>query len=309
MKPVVSIIMATYNRAHFISEALGSIKSQTFTNWECLIIDDGGNDNTEEIVNDFIALDHRFFFFKRTSNYSKGLPGCRNQGLDMASGEYIIFFDDDDIAHPQNLEVCLKLINGKENDFCRYDKEPFFDLSFKPEFKIIKDFGSESFTIKDIDRMETGETPFASCSVMWVKECFKEIRFNEKLMFAEEWECYTRILADGKKGQSTKEILYYNRKHNNSNTGEFYANDAIRKESYVYAIQCVAELLGKKGLLSPKIQKFLIRLGFFLDDYRVISAILKNSKSGIIMRLKYSLGFRFYPIIRPIFLLKMKLKE
>ncbi len=98
--------MATYNRAHLITETLRSIQAQTYTNFECSIIDDGGTDNTAEIIAPFLE-DTRFTFQKRPSTYGKGLPGCRNYGLDLAKGEFVIFFDDDDIIHPQNLEIGL----------------------------------------------------------------------------------------------------------------------------------------------------------------------------------------------------------
>ena len=83
MKPIVTIIMATYNRAHFIVETLQSIQNQTFENWECIIIDDGGTDNTNEVIAPILEKDTRFQFVKRTDSYQKGLPGCRNYGLDL----------------------------------------------------------------------------------------------------------------------------------------------------------------------------------------------------------------------------------
>jgi glycosyltransferase involved in cell wall biosynthesis len=95
--PKVSIIMATYNRAHFIVETLVSIQNQTFLDWECIIVDDGGTDNTKEVIKPIIEEDKRFLYVQRDDIYQKGLPGCRNNGLDIAKGDYIIFFDDDDI--------------------------------------------------------------------------------------------------------------------------------------------------------------------------------------------------------------------
>jgi glycosyltransferase involved in cell wall biosynthesis len=85
----VTIIMATYNRGHFIKETLRSIQKQTFENWECIIVDDGGTDNTSEIVAPICEQDTRFQFVKRTSDYG-GLPGCRN--YIRLEGDYIIFF-------------------------------------------------------------------------------------------------------------------------------------------------------------------------------------------------------------------------
>ena len=75
--------MATYNRAHFIVETLRSIQNQIFESWQCLIIDDGGTDNTLEIITSILNKDSRFKFLKRPDNYKKGLPGCRNYGIDL----------------------------------------------------------------------------------------------------------------------------------------------------------------------------------------------------------------------------------
>ena len=133
MKVSISIIMATFNRAHFIVETLNSIQNQTFDNFECLIIDDGSTDNTVEVITPFLENDKRFKYYKRTPNYKKGLPGSRNYGLDLAKGEYIIFFDDDDIVHPLNLELCVLELSRNEVSFCRYIRGYFqdkFDYSF-----------------------------------------------------------------------------------------------------------------------------------------------------------------------------------
>ena len=130
MKPEISIIMATYNRAHFIVETLQSIQKQIFENFECLIIDDGGTDNTLEVIQPIIGNDKRFLFLKRTEKYKKGLPGCRNYGLDIAKGNYIIFFDDDDIIHSQNLATTIQILKNEDFDFCCYQKESFINEVF-----------------------------------------------------------------------------------------------------------------------------------------------------------------------------------
>ncbi len=58
--PLVSIIIPTYNRAHLIHETLDSVLAQTYTNWECIVVDDGSSDNTEEVLESYINKDFRF---------------------------------------------------------------------------------------------------------------------------------------------------------------------------------------------------------------------------------------------------------
>lgn len=307
--PQVSIIMATYNRAHLIDETLDSILKQSYINWECLIIDDGSTDNTKEVLRPYLQKDSRFKHFKRDDSHKKGLPGCRNMGLELAKGEYVIFFDDDDIVHPDNLKICTELLTDKDLYFCRYDKEPFGG-EWKPKpLKPESGFTSKFVDVNDLENIVIGKLPFASCTVQWKRECFEGQRFNEKLMYAEEWECYTRILSNGIKGISIDKVLYYNRKHPNSNTGKFSNKDPIRRASNLLAIHLVIDNLSKKGLLSSNLVQYFIRTGFLLKEISVIEAVLKQSNGGKLKRLKYLMGYKIYPVLKPFFNLKAKLKK
>ena len=98
--PQVSIIMPTYNRAAFIAETVDSIRNQTFTNWELLIMDDGSDDNTEEIVKQI--KDERIQFYKagRTGAVSR----IKNIAIEKARGELIAFIDSDDLWALTKLE-------------------------------------------------------------------------------------------------------------------------------------------------------------------------------------------------------------
>jgi len=305
----ISIIIATYNRAHLIEETLDSILKQSYINWRCLIIDDGSTDNTNEILRPYLQKDSRFKYFKRDDSHQKGLPGCRNQGLDLAKGDYVIFFDDDDIVHPDNLKICTELLSDTDLYFCRYDKEPFGGEWDPDTLKPDSGFRPKFVDVNDLENMVIGKLPFASCTVLWKRKCFEGQRFNEKLMYAEEWECYTRILSTGIKGISIDKMLYYNRKHPNSNTGEFYNNDPVRRASNLMAIHLVIDNLSKKGLLTPNLVQYFIRTGFFLKEISVIEAVLKCSNAGKLKTLKYLLGYKIYPVLKPIFNMKAKLKK
>jgi glycosyltransferase involved in cell wall biosynthesis len=306
--PIVSIVMATYNRGDLIGESLDSILNQSFRNWECLIIDDGGTDNTQEILKPYLLKDNRFNYYERTKEHKKGLPGCRNQGLELARGEYIIFFDDDDIVHPDNLKICIKEFENSNVDYCRYLRDTFYG-DFNLEFDRNQDYKIKLLNIKDLEAIIAGQIPFNSCQVMWKKECFIEARFNESLMYAEEWELYSRILSKGKIGVSIDKVLFFGRKHSNSNTGEFYNNDPVRRASNLMAIQMVLDNLSNKGLLTPILVQYFIRTGFFLKEISIIETVLNYSKAGTLKSLKYLWGFRIYPVLKPIFNMKAKLKK
>jgi GalNAc5-diNAcBac-PP-undecaprenol beta-1,3-glucosyltransferase len=304
---LVSVIMATYNRAGFIAEALRSIQMQTYENFECLIIDDGGTDNTLEVITPILNKDLRFKFLKRPDNYKKGLPGCRNYGIDLAQGDYIIFFDDDDIVHPENLKINLEVIQDLNVDFCHYQK-----MSFEKQKPIINNTPItivSPLTIEDIKKVVTQEIGLASCTVLWKKKCFDTIRFNETLLYAEEWECYTRIISENFKGIIISNVLYYNRKHLNSNTGEFYRNNYIRRESYAEAILLVAQNLKEKELFSASLKRYFTILSKNFREYNLFSAILNALDLSIFEKLKLRFIYCTLPLRLIIYKMKKKIKK
>lgn len=294
--PKVSIIMATFNRAHLIAESLESISHQTFKNWECLIIDDGSTDETRDLVKSFSDLDSRFKYFPREDYHLKGLPGSRNAGLEKSKGDFVVFFDDDDIVHPKNLEICVTELKGAAIDFCRYEREVFTG-SFDKVFDSSTSYKKEKLGTAAMEDIVLGKIPFNSCQVMWRRECFKKNKFNEKLMYAEEWECYLRILACGFSGVTVNKVLFYGRKHTASNTGEFWNNNSIRRESKVRATKLVIENLVKKELLSPILIRYFIQLGIFLKDRSIVKHVLKIAKLNLVQKIKYSLLYDLYPLI------------
>lgn len=108
MQPKISVIIPTFNRAHIVGETLESILNQTFGDWECLVVDDGSTDNTEEVLHSYQNRDCRIRFYKRPNNRLKGANACRNIGIENAKGEYLQFLDSDDLLGPDKFEMQLK---------------------------------------------------------------------------------------------------------------------------------------------------------------------------------------------------------
>jgi glycosyltransferase involved in cell wall biosynthesis len=110
---LISIIVPTYNRAHLIEETLDSILMQTYQNWECIIVDDGSTDNTVEVVNKYIKKDNRFQLHHRPLNEIAGGNAARNYGFELSKGEFINWFDDDDIMMETFLSKKLELFSDE----------------------------------------------------------------------------------------------------------------------------------------------------------------------------------------------------
>lgn len=297
MNPLVTIIMATFNRAHLIAETLQSIQKQTYTNWECFIIDDGGTDNTLEVLQPILANDIRFRYLKRPNTYKKGLPGCRNYGLDIAKGNYIIFFDDDDIVHPDNLKIGIVLLTENPTYlFCHYNKQAFEGQFNYNQFKGIAAFNKTNTDVTFLEKMVTNIIPVASCTVLFNATCFNNLRFHESLQYAEEWECFQRVFCNHYKGVLIDAVLYFNRKHPNSNTGEFYNNDPVRMASKKEAIQLVAENLASKNKLNTPILKYLVGFALAFRDRQLLKTLLVIGKVSVKKKLYLTLKFIAYPL-------------
>ena len=108
---LVSIIMPSWNTARFIRESIASVRNQTYTNWELLIVDDCSTDSTDEIVASY--SDERIRYFKNEKNSGAALT--RNRAMREARGEWIAFLDSDDLWAPHKLERQLQFM--KENNY------------------------------------------------------------------------------------------------------------------------------------------------------------------------------------------------
>lgn len=106
--PLVSVIIPTYNRARLLRRALDSVLSQTFQDFEVLVVDDGSTDDTEEAVAAFV--DPRIRYLRQLEN--RGVSAARNRGMEEARGEYVAFLDSDDEWLPKKLDLQLRVFRA-----------------------------------------------------------------------------------------------------------------------------------------------------------------------------------------------------
>jgi len=109
-----SVIIPTYNRAHFILEAVDSILAQNYSSFEAIIVDDGSTDNTRSVIENKYARDTRVRYFQK-KNEERG--AARNFGLKEAKGNYAVFFDSDDWMQPHYLDTLKNVIDQQPGIF------------------------------------------------------------------------------------------------------------------------------------------------------------------------------------------------
>ena len=294
----ISIILTTYNRSNLIGEMLAGVISQVFSNWECIIVDDNSSDDTQLVINNVIKDDDRFQYIKKPEGIKRGLPASRNIGIKMAAGKYVIFFDDDDIIHPQLLDLCVQQFQQNENlDFVHYLKEPFEgEFDYKKINLLTNKNSYAKLTGNFYEDFITGKLALASCTVLWKASLLKENLFNENLMYAEEWECYFRVLINNSlSGVFVDTPLYFNRKHPNSNTGEFWKGDEIRVNSDIEATTLIISALLKKEKLTPRLVKFFLLKSLSLNNKLMIKQLLFSYENKL-RYLYLSLRYKIYKL-------------
>ena len=203
MVPLVSILMPVYKTAPYLREAMDSMLSQTFTDFELIVLDDCSPDNAEEILDSY--TDSRIVRYKGEKN--AGLSNVLNVGIGMARGKYIARMDSDDLSMPERLQiqvdyleahpdidlvsVGMQLFGAKEEVWLR-EQDP-------EKVKIIALFHS----------------PILHASSMWKKDSFEKhgLRFRQEMVPAEDYDLWTRALVKGLRLVNLRQVLYKYRIH------------------------------------------------------------------------------------------------
>lgn len=187
---LVSVIIPTYNTAEFLTETIKSVLSQTFDDFELIIIDDGSTDNTQEVVSGF--NDSRIRYIK-TSN--RGNYFARNRGLEESTGEYIAFLDADDLWIPEKLEKQIAFLREKKAFFCSCDTACFFGEDRHTLYEhcvyTVMNVAEKSF----YESLINGNFVPTS-SVVARKECFTRLGFfDTSFQNAMDYEMWLRIVS------------------------------------------------------------------------------------------------------------------
>lgn len=305
---LISIIIPTFNRGHLVEDTLESFKKQTHQNWEIFVIDDHSTDNTKAIIEEI--KDDRIKYYLRSKEYKKGPAGSRNYGISLSNAEFVLIFDDDDIAHPQLLEFSLHYLKSEPNvDFCRYKRGIFYKKNKPNAVKLkLSETKKSYFKYSQIPLVLDNTIPFNTCAILWKKECFENQKFNEELFYSDEWEFYYKVLKNNcSKGILIDQTLFWARKHEVSSTNNFHKGNKLYLNSTKKALKLVLNDL-PCDFKTAALFKFYLRESIRLKDEKLLHILLKEFNLHPIKRLKYKLGFKLYPVLQPIFKLKSKLK-
>ncbi|QCX53435.1 glycosyltransferase family A protein [Elizabethkingia sp. JS20170427COW] len=196
MQPLISVIVPCYNQAQYLDECLQSVLDQTYPNWECIIVNDGSPDNTEEIAEQWTAKDSRFIYLKKENG---GLSSARNAGIEIAKGEWILPLDCDDKIGNQYLELAEKEFDkGYTLIYC--EAEFFGEKTGKWELP--------KFSLENLAKDNC-----IFCTALFKKEDWIKIGgYDEKMIYGlEDWEFWIHLLKSEKNEvyRISKILFYY----------------------------------------------------------------------------------------------------
>lgn len=189
----LTIIIPVYNKKRYLSELLDQVVEQTFSDFECLLIDDGSTDGSGAVCDEYAARDSRFRVFHIPNG---GVSHARNLGLDNARGEYITFVDSDDGIQPDYLENLVRCMeeSGAEMVISGYEKVDANGTVLHTVTPRRTGILPMSALLPDFARTQQ-ETGLYGCCVakLFPGELVKNIRFDESLKLAEDFDFYLNL--------------------------------------------------------------------------------------------------------------------
>ena len=250
---LVSIIIPVYNQEKYLAETLNSVLNQTYSNWECVLVNDGGTDNSVAILQPFLTQDNRFHFI---NSENKGVSHARNLALKQVKGDFILFLDGDDLIHSEKIELAisnfqkdsdLSIVFNTTNYFQNTIENVLYPMKITPEllnFNSLLLYWGEKIIL-----------PIHSAIIK--KTLFDGIEYNSELTAQEDWLVWLRLFQKNPKVLVLDTVLSYYRKHNSSRTQSFSV-----KEDHFKALEIFEKYIGSdnhKKLLLHQVDRYYSR--------------------------------------------------
>ncbi len=232
-RPLVSVIIPTFNRFAMLCEAIDSVLAQTFTDFELIVVDDGSSDETESVRKQYGTAIQYFF------QENQGVSAARNRGVREAGGEFISFLDSDDLWLPRKLAVQCQAMTENPAEPISYTAEIWYrrGIRVNPKRKHAKHGGSIFSQCLPL-------CIISPSSVMIRKSLFQEVGlFDEELPVCEDYDLWLRIAKDFSIRLIDEPLII----KRNGHSGQLSASDWGFDR---YRVQSIARLLSS-GTLSP----------------------------------------------------------
>jgi glycosyltransferase involved in cell wall biosynthesis len=281
--PLVSILIPLYNSEKYIGETIDSCLDQTWKNIEIIIVDDGSEDKSLHIVQEYSS---KYDFIKLYQQSNKGAPAARNKAFELSNGRFIQYLDSDDILSEAKIENQLKLFAEYGDNIISSSKWDRFYNSLNdavfPERPTYKDFDDPVDWILEVSsKNDMGQTSVWLTPKSIIEKAGK---WNEDLTINQDGEFFTRVLLQSKSVKFCKDAYVYYRSGDRSRISYTNKNRSLSLlQSY---ISIEKNLLKKERSKRTKYACYLIYLRFIYENFSSDSKLIAEAKQRI-----YNLGF------------------
>ena len=207
IKPAVSVVLPVYNAENFIGQALDSISAQTYRDFEAIVIDDGSTDSSLEVIRTHVGADDRFRIVSRPN---RGIVATLNEGIEMATGEYIFRMDADDVSYPSRFEMQLAFFAQNPGCVALGTRTMLADEELLPIIEMVG-----SFTHEEIDAENLRGQGSAMChpSVAMRRESVLAVGgYRARYEWAEDLDLFLRLAEVGTLA-NLRDVLITYRQH------------------------------------------------------------------------------------------------
>ncbi len=234
---MISVIVPVYNVEKYLDRCVKSILSQSFSDFELLLVDDGSPDRCGEMCDEYAKGDSRIKAFHKRNG---GLSDARNFGIEKALGEYLMFVDSDDYIHEQMLETLHRLITENDADLAVCSAMDVFEGKEVTQVREIREFTlnkTESYKY-----MLRGDGLPSACNKLYKRQTVGEVRFPVGKLYEDGFFTPQILKRVEKTAVTSRPMYYYFRRADSITTKPFRKGDLDVIEAYDICVRQVREL-------------------------------------------------------------------
>lgn len=273
--PIISIILPFYNAEKTLARALESISIQSFSDFECIMIDNNSTDNSIAIAKDFAINDKRFIL---TTEKTQGVVFASNHGSNIAKGKYIARMDSDDQSSPKRLELQKEFLDNNPQYGAVSGRVEYIPYSERNQgFENYVIWLNSVNTYEEIFAKRFIESPIANPSAMWRKETAIKNGNYKQGDFPEDYEMWLRWLHSGVKIGKVKETIlrWYDSENRLTRNDSIYSNDSFYKAKSPYLAKHLRKInphypivaIWGAGKIPRKRAQILLDYGIEIEQY------------------------------------------
>lgn len=200
---LVSVILTCYNQEKYLAEALDSVLNQTYPFWECVILNDGSTDGSEDVAKRYVSRDKRFIYVYQSN---QGVVAARNNAIKISKGDYILPLDGDDMISPDYIKLATDVLDNNKDVILVYCN--------------VERFGNESgiLLLPELNKRNILRSGCCVSSSVYRREIYDSVGGYKKEMSEgwEDWEFFISLIETGGKVYKLNQILFYYRFLKNS---------------------------------------------------------------------------------------------